>query len=323
MVEQRIVDWLADADPAIGWQVQRDLLDEPEEVWQQTRARVATEGWGAGFLSHQDPDGQWAGGSFLPAGFTGELWESEGQPWTATYPTLTVLRGLGLDPSSATARRTTELLGANSRWDEGGQAFWDGEVEPCINGVTLANGAWFGADVGPIAERLLGDRLADGGWNCEDLNGAVVSSFDSTINVLEGLLAWQQVAGDADGRLTLARLEAEEYLLARGLFRRRSTGEVADPGFLSLGYPFRWHHSVLRGLDHFRRAAAVDRVPPDPRLGEAVDWLRSVRSADGTWPLQVRHGGRDWFDMERVGEPSRWITLYALRILLWWDGSPA
>lgn len=322
MAESRVVDWLAAGDPAIAWQVQRDLLDEPEAVWRATRARVETEGWGARLLGHQDPDGQWAGGSFTPAGFTGELWASEGQPWTATHHTLTVLRGLGLDPSSASARRTTALLAANSRWDEGGQPFWEGEVEPCINGLALANGAWFGADVSPIAERLLGDRLADGGWNCEDLRGAVVSSFDSTVNVLEGLLAWQQVTGDGDDRLAAARSGGEEYLLARSLFRRRSTGEVADPGYLTLGHPFRWHHSVLRGLDHFRRGAGFDNTQPDPRLAEAVEWLRSVRSPDGTWPLQVRHGGRDWFDMEKVGEPSRWVTLHALRILRWWDASP-
>ncbi len=317
MAHREVLDWLVAGDPAIAWQVQRDLLDEPERVWRATRARVASEGWGARLLAHQDPDGQWAGGAFVPEGFTEELWRAEGQPWTATYPTLTLLRGLGLEPASPAARRTTTLVGRNSRWDHAGQPFWEGEVEPCINGITVANGVYFGVDMDRVVERLLADRLLDGGWNCEP--DSPVSSFDSTIDVLEGLLAWQEATGSRDGDVARARAEAEEYLLARSQFRRHSTGEVADPDYLRLAYPFRWQHSVLRGLEHFRRAATWDGTGPDGRLAEAVAWLRAQRASDGTWPLEGVLPGRVWFDLEPVGQPSRWITLYALRILRWWD----
>jgi len=314
-----VLDWLIEGDPAIRWQVERDLLGAPEEVWRATRGLVETAGWGARLLASQDPDGQWAGSSFAPADFDWATWESEGQPWTATYPTLVLLREFGLDPDSASARRTVALVGANSRWDEGGQPFWAGEVEPCINGMTVALGAWFGADVSGIVARLLAERLADGGWNCEAANGSVVSSFDTTINVVEGLLEFETATG-GNAEVAAARRAAEAYLLERRLFRRLSTGLPAQPGYLRLGHPFRWHHSVLRGLDHFRRAAAAADDPvPDERLSEAVAWLRSVRGEDGTWEQQVRHGGRTWFDMEAVGQPSRWLTLYALRILRWWD----
>ncbi len=317
MADESVLAWLVDADPAVRWQVERDLLDAPEATWRATRARVETEGWGARLLAHQDADGQWAGGAFVPSGFDWQQWQAEGQPWTATYPVLTLLRGFGLDPASPAARRTTELVGRNSRWDHAGQPFWAGEVEPCINGITLANGVYYGADVAAIVERLLDDQRPDGGWNCED---SPVSSFDSTINVLEGLLAWQQATGAGETQVARARRAGEEYLLERGLFRRRSTGRPADAAYLQLGHPFRWRHSVLRGLDHFRRAAGHDRTPPDPRLAEAVAWLRSARAADGTWPLQARLAGRDWFELEPIGQPSRWITLFALRVLRWWDG---
>lgn len=158
-----MIGWLSDADPAIRWQVERDLLDADEAPWQVTRATVETEGWGANLLSHQDDDGLWAGGTFIPADFTRQEWNDVGQPWTATAFALNDLHEFGLDPRSEAARRTVRLVGENARWDEGDQPFWEGEVEECINGRTVANGAYFGVDVSPIVERLVGERLADGG----------------------------------------------------------------------------------------------------------------------------------------------------------------
>lgn len=323
-IRPEVLDWLLDSDPAIRWQVERDLLDAPEQVWQPTRARVETEGWGARLLAHQDVDGQWAGGSFVPGGFDWDAAQaseqpwSQLQPWTASYPTLVVLRELGWEPESARARRTVELLRQNCRWDHEEEPFWEGEVEPCINGMTVALGAYFGVDVQPIVDRLLGERLTDGGWNCEAEFGSVVSSFDSTTDVLEGLLAHQLVTG-ASAELIEARHGAEEYLLKRELYKRLSTGEPANPIYLTLGHPFRFWHGVLRSLDYFRRSTATDGIAPDPRLAAGVAWLRSRQDVDGRWPLEIRHGGATWFDMEQVGEPSRWLTLYALRVLRWWD----
>ena len=303
------------ADPAIAWQVRRDVLGEPPAAWRADRARVETHGWGARLLAHQDADGQWAGGSFVPAGFTPELWEREGQPWTATTYALTQLREFGLDPGSDRARRTVELVGRHSRWDHDGQPFWSGEVEECINGRTVADGAYFGVDVDPIVTRLLGERQPDGGWNCARAAGSVRSSFDTTINVLEGL--WQhELATGGTAQTREARAAGEEYLLARGLFRRLSTGEPADPAMLDLVYPARWHHTVLRGLDHFRATGAR----PDPRLADAIELLRSRRDPDGRWPADRRLPGRVWFELDAgPGRPSSCITLLALRVLRWWE----
>ena len=155
-----VIAWLLASDPSIRWQAMRDLLDAPEAEWAAERARVEAEGWGARLLSCQDEDGQWAGGAFVPAGFDARAWAEEGQPWTATSFALSQLREFGLDPASDRARRTVALIGANSRWDEGGQRYWDGKVEECINGRTVADGAYFGVDVASIVERLVGGRLA-------------------------------------------------------------------------------------------------------------------------------------------------------------------
>jgi hypothetical protein len=314
-----VIDWLLDSDPSIRWQVLRDLLDAPEAEWSAERAKVATEGWGARLLSCQDEDGQWAGGAFVPSDFDPREWQEVGQPWTATTFSLSQLREFGLDPSSDRAKRTVELIGANSRWDEGGQPYWDGEVEECINGRTVADGAYFGVDVSSIVDRLAGERLPDGGWNCERINGSVRSSFASTINVLEGLLEYERATGGTPESQN-ARRSGEEYLLARNLFRRLGTGEPADQRFLSFLHPNRWRYDVLRALDYFRFAAILSGTEADSRLGEAIDHVRSRRLADGTWPLDWSPPGRVWFEVDDgPGKPSRWVTLRAMRVLRWWE----
>lgn len=305
-----MLDWLLDSDPAIRWQVLRDLTDAPAEQVQDERARVATEGWGARLLALQDEDGQWDGGTYFPARVEDS---EEGQPWTATTYSLLLLRDLGLDPSSDEARGAVALVEANSRWEEGGQPFFSGEVEPCVNGMAVALGAYFGVDVDAVVARLLGEQLDDGGWNCEAERGSTRSSFGTTINVLEGLLEHERATGGSPSSEG-ARLRGEEYLLERGLLRRSTTGELINPAWLQLSFPTRWHYDVLRGLEYFR--AVGD--PPDGRIEEAVEVVRSRRQPDGRWLLEHSHPGRIHFSMEDGdGHPSRWNTLRALRVLRW------
>jgi hypothetical protein len=303
-----VIDWLLDSDPAIRWQVMRDLTHESADVVARERARIATEGWGARLLALQAPDGLWAGNAFS-------------QDRTDTFHVLELLRRLGLDPASTEARHAIELVRAQVTWGDGAwwdppwkdQGFFEGEVEPCINGNVVATGAYFGVDMSALVDRILREQLPDGGWNCEVENGATVSSFGTTINVLEGLLEHERAIGGSDHVLA-ARSRGDAYLLDRRLLRRKSTGEVIDPDFLRPAFPHWWHYDVLRALDYLRDAA----FEPDDRISEAVEVVKAGQSTDGRWAVQHVYEGEMPFELEDpVGSPSRWNTLRALRVLDW------
>jgi len=314
------MDWLLDGDPALRWQVERDLLREPEEVWQATRARVATEGFGAALLARQDDDGQWAGGAFFPAGFFGSAEAEEpGQPWTATTWSLNDLREWGVD--AAVLGDTAERLAQNSRWEYDDLPYWGGEVDVCINAYTLANGAWLGADVSALARWFPAHRLEDGGWNCEAEEGdSVRSSFHSTLNALRGMLAYERLTGDTS--LREARHSGEEYLLRRRLLYRESTGEQVGPFVGRFVYPNRHRYSAMTALDHFREASLVEGGAPDERIADAVELVRAARRPDGSWTQGAPLAGRTWFPVDAgEGHPSRWLTLIGTRVLDWAGGA--
>ena len=307
-----VLDWLLDADPAIRWQVLRDLVQAPAEAVAAERERVATEGWGARLLALQGEDGQWAGGACFPgAGWRRK--EGEGQPWTSTLPTLQLLCDFGVDPGDERVRRAVERVRESCRWEHAGEPFFDGEVEPCINGRVVRLGAYFGQEVDGVVERLLGEQLEDGGWNCEAENGSVRSSFATTISVLEGLLEYERARGGL-AEVRAARRRGEEYLLERNLLRRKSTGEIVNPDWLQCSFPIRWHYDALRALEYFRSVGEA----PDARVKEAIEVVRSKRRADGTWPLENTHAGKVHFALEDGdGRPSRWNTLRTMRVLRW------
>jgi hypothetical protein len=307
-----VLDWLLDGDPAIRWQVLRYLTNaSPGEV-QAERDRVATEGWGVKLLALQGMDGQWAGGTYWPAND-----DDPSQPWTATTYTLLLLRDFGLNPNSPEARHAVKLVRDNSRWEEGNQPFFEGEVEPCINGMVVALGACFGEIVDQVVERLSREQLTDGGWNCEAESGSTRSSFHTTICVLEGLLEHERATGGTP-ESRKARHRGEEYLLERGLLRQKSTGELISRDWLKFSYPTRWFYDVLRGLDYFRAAGGT----PDQRLEEAIEVVKSKEQPDGRWLLENTHPGNVHFALEDGdGQPSRWNTLRALRVLRWYQGS--
>ena len=320
--KRAVIEWLLDSDPAIRWQVMRDLTDVPDEAVAAERARLGKEGWGAELLALQGDDGSWAG----------TAWNSEGN---STMHVLTLLREFGLDPTSDEARRAVGLVrdhvrwlgwdwdGSWKGWDFVGNPYFAGEVEPCINGQVGAGGAYFGQDIQRIVDRLLTEQLSDGGWNCEAENGSARSSFNTTICVLECLLEYE-IAGGNSTAVTEARLRGQEYLLERRLFRRLSTGEViADREAGSVvwtrfAFPMGWHYDVLRGLDYLRQAG----VTPDERVAEAIELVTSKCDEDGRWPLEIQHPEEPPLKMdEGMGQPSRWNTLRALRVLDWYSGA--
>jgi hypothetical protein len=306
-----VIDWLLDSDPAIRWQAMRDLTDAPAGQVAAERARVATEGWGARLLALQREDGLWDTGTPEPE-------------WVSLLALL-LLRDMGLDASSEEARKAIGLVSNNATWHSRGPwhgtPLFAGEVEPCINGRVVTVGSYFGQDVAGIVERLLGEQMADGGWNCEQENGSTRGSFHTTINVLEGLLEHERATGGS-AEVAAARERGQEYLLERRMLRRLSSGELIDTAFTLFSFPTGYHYDALRGLDYLRAAG----VTPDARVAEAIDLIRSKRDAEGRLPLENPHQSelvnarvRDLeFDMdEREGRPSRWNTLRALRVLRW------
>jgi hypothetical protein len=322
MAGEDLTGWLLDSDPALRWQVERDVAGEPAEVWEATRARVATEGFGARLVALQDSDGQWAGGAFFPADFDfdgPEAEEGAGQPWTATTWTLNSLREWGLDPAVLRERRTAELLAENSRWEYENLPYWSGEVDCCINAWTVANGLWLGADVTGIVDWFVEHRQSDGGWNCEWVEGSTRSSFHSTLNALKGLLAYDAATGGTDATRA-ARRSGEEYLLERGLFRRLSTGDPVAPWVDLFAYPLLWRYNVLNAAEYLRQVSLIDGGRPDPRMADAIELIRAARQPDATWLQSGRLPGRVWFEIDvPAGEPSKWLTLYGIRVLDWWD----
>jgi hypothetical protein len=304
--------WLLDTDPSIRWQVLHDLTDAPADEVATERAKVATVGMGARLLAMQAPDGRWGGAAW-------------NRGWNSTMHALKLLRDFGLDPGSDQARRAVDLVRDCVTWkgcgppECDGNRFFTGEIEPCINGQVAAVGAYFGQDVRGIVDRLLSEQLGDGGWNCEAENGSTRSSFNTTICVLEALLEHELCAGSCP-RVSAARLRGQEYLLQRRLFRRLSTGEIIErdrkggTDWRHFASPTWWHHDVLRGLEYLRRAG----VAPDGRVSEAIELVTSKQDSDGRWQLEVRYPGVMPVELdESEGQPSRWITLRALRVLKW------
>jgi len=318
-----VIDWLLDSDPAIRWQVMRDLTDASDADVAAERGRVVNEGWGARLLALQREDGHWDGDvPMFTSSAASDWWRSlpparQGTlfpEWTSTAWSLMLLRNFGLDPLSARARYAVRLVREHCRWEHDGEPFFAGEVEPCINGKVVAIGAYFGEDVTPVVDRLLGEQMTDQGWNCEQENGSTRGSFHSTIDVLDGLLEYERATGGSP-EVRAARLRGQEYLMKRRMFRRLTTGEVIDPAWTQFSYPTYWHYDVLRGLDYLRVAGTV----PDQRVAEAVDLVESKRDADGRWPLENPHPGRLHFALdEGEGRPSRWNTLRAMRVMRWY-----
>jgi len=307
--KRSVIRWLLDSDPSIRWQAMRHLTDASDEEVAAERAKVATQGWGVQLLAGQGADGYWGAGTSNPE-------------WVSLQ-TLLLLRDMGLDPTSAQAQRALARVRDNVTWQGvlpqdaawHGKPLFAGEVEPCINGRVVAVGSYFGQDVQGIVERLLGEQMTDGGWNCEQERGSRRGSFHTTICVLEGLLEHERATGGSPA-VTAAREQGQAYLLERRMLRRRSTGEVIDPAWTQFSFPTGYHYDVLRGLEYLRSAG----ITPDARLAEAIDLVASKRDASGRWPLENVHP--DQLDAEpraAEGRPSRWNTLRALRVLDWYS----
>ena len=311
------VEWLLEGDPAIRWQVLRDLVGAAERTVQRERRTVSRDGWAARLLALQDPKGTWAGRHSSDGG----LYSPK---WTSTTYTMLTLRDFGLLSNRQTQEACRLLLDEGFQRDGGINygiwAKWTKRSETCVTGMVLSLLSYFEYDdarVDTIASHLLEQQMPDGGWNCQRLQGATHASVHTTISVLEGLRYYELHRGHKLRAVRAAQGRGREFLLVHRLFRSHRTGEVIKPIFTRFSFPPRWHYDILRALDYFQAVNA----PHDERLAEAIDIVLGSRRADGRWPLQNRYRGKTFFELERLGAASRWNTLRALRVLKWWENS--
>lgn len=303
-VDEKVLAWLLRGDVALQYQVHRDLLHSDNYMLRDLQSRIKKEGWGAEFLAHRRPDGHWGKGLYQPK-------------WTSTHYTLLDLRNICYPPGDPRIDESLDLVLQAPQGADGGLnlAKTVPKSDICVNGMILNYATWFRAEdrrLNVLVEYLLEHQMRDGGWNCEYVKGATHSSLHSTISVLEGL--WERsTTGSAafSNEIANAIQEGEQFILRHHLYRSHTTDNIIDQRMLRLTYPSRWRFDILRGLDYFSRAGTAY----DSRMQDALEHLAGKRLPDGRWPLQANHKGAVHFKMETPGEPSRWNTLRALRVL--------
>jgi len=307
-MKPKITSWLLEGDPSIRWQVQRDLLNLTPTTYESERKKIAKQGWGARLLALQDSSGTWGGGLYSPK-------------WTSTTYTMLTLRQLGLPPNNPQAQLACKIFLDKGFYTDGGINFFSRAIwkhsETCVTGMILALLTYFqypDERIHTIATHLVNQQMTDGGWNCDSYKGATHSSFHTTITVLEGLYGYQCAFPEKKKKIDLIRKRGHEFLLAHRVYKSHRTGEVFDSKMTTMPFPSRWRYDFIRALDYFRACDA----PRDERMSDAIELLQKKQKKDGLWTLNTGMSGRKYFDLEVPGQPSRWNTLRALRILNWY-----
>lgn len=304
----KTISWLLEGDPSIRWQVQRDLLKLPEKKYEAEQKLISKEGWGKRLLDLQDSDGRWGGGMYGPK-------------WISTTYTMLTLRQLGLPQNNPQAKRACKLFLDEGFYTDGGINFFSYAwkySEACVTSMILALLAYFkypDERIHSVASYLMSQQMSDGGWNCESYKGATHSSFHTTMLALEGLYEYQCAFPEKKKTISKIRGRGHEFLFAHRLYKSHRTGEIFDTAMTRMTFPHRWRYEFIRALDYFR---ACDD-PKDESMNDAIELLQKKQKKDGLWLLNSGMSGRKYFDLELAGQPSRWNTLRALRILNWWN----
>ncbi|HWA33096.1 MAG TPA: hypothetical protein VG737_03150 [Cyclobacteriaceae bacterium] len=301
-IDEEVVTWLMAGDVSIRYQAERDLLHKERPA---QRRRIESEGWGKRFLSLRKSNGAWGKGFYQPK-------------WTSTHYTLLDLKNLGIRPENRPIAQTLARIFESQKAQDGGikPIGREQKSDVCVNGMVLNYSCYFGVNaqaLKSVVDFLLSQQMGDGGFNCHsNRKGATHSSLHSTVSVLEGILEYKKNGYRYRlSDLSKARKESEEFILRHRLFRSHRTGKIIDPRFLQLHYPTRWHYDILRALDYFRAAGARY----DHRMDDALQVIVDQQTPEGRWKLAAQYPGLMHFEMERAGQPSRWNTLRALRVL--------
>lgn len=302
MTDKSIMSWLLEGEVSIQYQTYRDLLDLNKP---KLRNKIESEGWGLKFLSHRQQNGYWGKDFYQPK-------------WISTHYTLLDLKNLQISPQQKDIRSTLNFIFENEKGPDGGilPIGLTQRCDVCVNGMVLNYACYFQvseSDIKSIIDFLLTEKMHDGGFNCRsNSTGAIHSSLHSTLSVLEGIQEYLSNGYQYRVKeLIKARNDSQEFILMHRLFRSDKTGEIINPNFLKLYYPCRWYYDVLKALDYFQSA----QVPFDPRMNDALELIVKKKTKDGLWKLASKHPGQTHFEMEKAGQPSRWNTLRALRVL--------
>lgn len=303
-----IIDWLLDADISLHFQTRKYLLEEDAEGLVFLQNRIQLEGWGKKILTKRRSDGHWGRGYYQPK-------------WTSTHYTLLDLRNLEFPKENPLVNESVDLVLRAPVGTRGGinLAKTIHESDVCINGMILNYSSYFLPDdvrLKLIVDYLLEVKMGDGGWNCAYLKGASHSSLHTTLSVLEGLNEFKSCRVNYRlNEIILAEKLGIEFLLVHHLYKSHRTGKIIDPKMLRLSYPSRWRYDILRALDYFQKA----KIKFDHRMSDALNVIKKKQYINGTWLLQAPHEGEVHFEMEKVGKPSRWNTLRALRVLQFYE----
>ena len=308
-MKDKIISWLLEGDSSIRWQVQRDLLNSSPTQYEAERKKIAKEGWGARLLALQDSSGTWGGGLYSPK-------------WTSTTYTMLTLRLLGLPPNNPQAKRACKLFLDKGFYTDGGINFFSRAIwkhsETCVTSMILTMLAYFhypDERIHDVAAYVISQQMPDGGWNCESYKGATHSSFHTTISALEGLYEYECLFPEKKRAISKIRAFGHEFLLAHRLYKSHRTGKVFDAKMTTMPFPPRWRYDFIRALDYFRACGALR----DERMSDAIALLQKKQKNDGYWLMNNGMSGMKYFDLEAAGQPSRWNTLRALRVLNWWN----
>ncbi len=301
-LNEAVIDWLLAGDAAVQYQTRRDLLGEEDP---ELQARIATDGDAAAILAARGENGHWGRGFYQPK-------------WTSTHYTLLELANLGLPATHPEARGSVDLILREEKGADGGlnpsRTLRCSDV--CINGMALNYCSHFEAPteaLRSLVDFILGQRMPDGGFNCRsNRSGATHSSVHTSLSVIEGCTAY--LASGHSHRadeLRQARAATIAFLLRHQLFRSHRTGEPIHVDMTRLHHPTRWRFDVLRCLD----ALAAAGLDHDARMDNGLEVLRDRQRPDGRWAANRGHPGETHIAYPRAGQPNRWVTLVALRVL--------
>jgi hypothetical protein len=332
--------WLLEEDnPSVHYLTLRHLLERTEDDPEVKAARAAIpRSRVERIFARQDPEGFW-GDPTTPY-----------QPkYKASYWTLMLLGNLAMSREDARVQRAVEYIfrfqrpagGFAEVGEEGARREYahvvqrrqaTGKKPPeeaafvadlvhqmtlsCLTGnvVTALLRLGYGYDprLWRAVDWLVSIQNADGGWLCPYWKAHVRDKHSCFYGAISALEAFAEIPEDKrPPAVREAAARGAEFLLMHRLYRAdHHDFRVINPGWLELAFPWFYRYHILRGLWVLIRLSYQDE-----RMEGALTVLREKQTPEGKWILESTPYGRMQANLEKKGEPSRWLTLYALWVI--------